>query len=144
MTIARLGGFCALVFLLSAPASANNECATTKPGDQEWDAQFLIDSAAVDSDLTAKVTGKTDNVGEVLMPDLAAGSKGWNACYEMTGDDGAWVEATYSTKDGTVRFVLHYNMSAGGTSASLSVKQQEIPAYTAVFEKPSTVSLSGE
>jgi len=151
MIIARLGGYCAMTLLLSSAAWANNECATTKPKDaNDWNVQFLIDGTPLEADLFAEVTDKTSNVDEVLAPNIAAGSKGWNVCYLQTGTDAASVQVTYSKKDGSLRLILDYELevssTTGGYKAGLKIEldnEDTGPFCVARFSNPSTVQLSG-
>jgi len=137
MTIARLGGFCAIVLLSSSAALANDECNIGS-----WNVSFLVDATYLDADLTAKVSSKTNNVLDLEMPDIAAGSKGWNACFNTVGNKSATVVVSYSTDDGTERYILQYGWSTNGQG--MHVQYQDVGdgnAYTAMFKGPSTVEL---
>lgn len=143
MMIARLGSLCAIVLLSSSAVLANDECNIGK-----WNVSFVVDATDLKNDLTAEVTSKTKNVPDLEMPDIAAGSKGWNACFNAVGMRSASVTVSYSTNDGTERYLLQYSWSNSGQAVHVKFQYAEAglsqPWYTANYDNnPPTVILSG-
>jgi len=139
MTIARLSGLCAAVFLSTSAAFANNECANSG-----MDVQFKIDATNLNIDLIASVKSSSEYILDSIMSDVDSGSVGWNACFETDSDDESSVTAKYQA-NGTEWAVIEYSSweSSSGYPQNAKIVSMDPRMLVTYTSKTNTVAFYG-
>jgi hypothetical protein len=131
------------ILAASAPglAFANNECTSSGP----WNVQFTIDATNLEDDLVADTTD-TVNVSDFKMPDIAAGTKGWNACFNSDSTDQSSVTVVYSHA-GENNFQIEYIVESEANDFEQDVKYKWLSSYRYYIDynaKANTLTLIGK
>lgn len=122
-------------------AADHGICTTTGP----WNVQFQIDATNLGDDLVATTTDK-DNVNNSEMPDIDAGSSGWNACFNAASEDGAASVTVVYSHNGENNFQIQYISESAANDFDQTIEYKWLSTFKYAIDynaKTNVVTLLG-